>query len=315
MSIFVKTSLGAERDMRLDKKTALAFRPELHTPAQIVEYAKAVDGTGSISHIFIPDIPGGLESIEISTAALAQTRNLKIGSGVIRLLEHDNKILQRRIETIQSISGNRFILGVGTGGAGPNPGDTVRRMLSQLDQLRESFGSTTHPGIQVPETFIATLKQGIAKKAAGHCEGLLLNFCSPEYAKSLVEKVSGIASRPLFACYLKVFYSNSQNTANRLLIDEFAKYDSIESYHEMFVLDGVADAIAESKRSLEFGGTRISDSLLKISLVNAGPDQLTEYVESFRKAGIDLPCIYPYFVRGENHDYKMSVIKRIAESL
>ena len=300
----------------MSERTALALRPELHTPSQIVDYSKAVDEIGSISHVFIPDIPGGLESIEISSAALAQTRSVKIGSGVIRLLEHENKVLLRRLETVQSISGNRFILGVGTGRAAPNPSETIGKMLSQLDELRAGFGGATHiPGISAPETFIATLKHGIATKAAGHCDGLLLNFCSPEYAKGLVEKVSSVAlSRPVFACYLKIFYSNIKSTANRLLIEEFVKYDSISHYHEMFVRNGIAETIAECRKGLESGEIKIPTSLFKISLVNPDPDELRSHIDGFRKAGIDLPCVYPYFVKGESHEYKMSIIKGIAKS-
>ncbi|MGI0079052.1 MAG: LLM class flavin-dependent oxidoreductase [Nitrososphaerales archaeon] len=299
----------------MDKRIALAFRPELHTPSQIVEYAKAVDTIGSVSHIFIPDIPGGLESIEISAAALALTKNLKVGSGIIRLLEHDNRLLQRRLETLQSISENRFILGVGTGRAGTNPKETIVRMLSQLDQLRASFGNASRLGVAIPETFVAALKKGIAKRAAGHCDGLLLNFCSPDYAKSVVDSVNGVRSRPTFACYLKIFYSKKLVVANRLLIDEFVKYDSIDSYHEMFVRDGIAQAIMESRRGLESAESVIPESLLRISLVNPGPDELKEYANNFRKVGIDLPCLYPYFVKEESHEYKMSIISEIARSL
>ncbi len=293
----------------------LALRPALHTPKQIIEYTKTVEEIGSISHVFIPDIPGGLESVEISAGALSCTKSIKIGSGVIRLLEHDGEILQRRLETLQLMSENRFIFGVGTGRPGQKPKETIQNMLSQLDHLRANFGKGSRdPDITFPETFVATLKQGIAQKSVGHAEGLLLNFCSPKYAQRLVDKVSKTSSAtPKFACYLKIFYSERPSIANRLLVEEFAKYDSIETYHGMFVRDGIAEDIAKANRTLESGG-RIPESLLGTSLVNPELDELKRHIEKFKEAGIDLPCVYPYFQTPENHEYKISVIKKIADS-
>ena len=94
------------------ERYAIALRPQVHPPDSIVELAKMLEGESSnISNIFIPDIPGGFESIDIACASLLATKRLKIGSGVIRVLEHDEHLLQRRLETVQSMSRNRFVLG------------------------------------------------------------------------------------------------------------------------------------------------------------------------------------------------------------
>ncbi|HZY95436.1 MAG TPA: hypothetical protein VFE98_11395 [Candidatus Bathyarchaeia archaeon] len=40
---------------------------------------------------------------------------------------------------------------------------------------------------------------------------------------------------------------------------------------------------------------------------------LTAYVNKFRQAGIDLPCLYPYFQPDENETYKISKIEEIVQ--
>jgi alkanesulfonate monooxygenase SsuD/methylene tetrahydromethanopterin reductase-like flavin-dependent oxidoreductase (luciferase family) len=293
------------------------LRPSLYTAKEIMECVKIAEQSGFISHVFIPDIPGGLESVEISAAALAQTRNIKIGSGVIRLLEHDINLLTRRLLTLQTMSENRFILGVGTGAPGGNAAQTILTMLSSVDKLKTSFAAASKDsGTTFPDTFVATLKQRIAFLAQSHADGLLLNFCSPEYAEQLINRVCKQSStRPDFACYLKIFYSPKKNIAERLLVEEFAKYDSIESYHRMFELDDISKEIAGARSALASNVAVIPERLLKVSLANPDSQELKTHVLKFRRAGIQIPCVYPYFERNENSEFKLSIIREISDSV
>jgi len=40
------------------------------------------------------------------------------------------------------------------------------------------------------------------------------------------------------------------------------------------------------------------EKLLRISLANPTKKELVDYVRSFREAGVDLPCLYPYLEPG-----------------
>ena len=55
----------------------------------------------------------------------------------------------------------------------------------------------------------------------------------------------------------------------------------------------------------------LSERLLKISLANPTRKQLADYVNGFRDAGIDLPCLYPYFEGNEDEAFKMSKVEEI----
>ena len=300
------------------EKIGFALRPGVFSPQEIKETAVILDTSHEISDVFVPDHRIWYESLEIAASILALTKNVHAGSGVIRLLEHDPMLLTRRVQTIQAFSSNRFILGVGTGSPGPHPGQSVSAMLERIDDLKKR--SQEFPqGIKPPQIYAATLKPGIAKRAIGRVDGLLLNFCSPRHASSLIEAVKDRRNNNInFACYLKIFYSSkSDDAARRLMLEEFLNYDSTPQYHEMFVQDGTAKAISSLKDNEEWrtGAVELPRELVAVSLANAKSEELVRYVKSFRQAGVTLPVVYPYFPDGEDPKFKLETVKEILKSL
>ena len=300
------------------EKIGFALRPGVFSPQEIKETAVILDTAHGVSDIFVPDHRIWYESIEIVASILALTRNVHAGSGVIRLLEHDPMLLTRRVQTIQATSSNRFILGVGTGSPGPNPGQSVSAMLDRIDELKKRFQEFPQ-GVKPPQVYAATLKVGIAKRAIDRVDALLLNFCSPRHASSLIEKVKDQRNTNInFACYLKIFYSShSDDAARRLMLQEFLNYDSTPQYHDMFVQDGTAKAISTLKENEEWktGRVDLPRELLTVSLANAKSEDLVRYVKSFRQAGVTLPVIYPYFPNSEDSRFKLETVKGILKSL
>jgi alkanesulfonate monooxygenase SsuD/methylene tetrahydromethanopterin reductase-like flavin-dependent oxidoreductase (luciferase family) len=294
---------------------AVAFRSTAISPRTIVELAKRLDNLRSISHVFIPEgSQGGFTSFDICSACLAVSKRLRIGSGVIRILEHDPGLLARRLLTLQRLSDNRFVLGIGTGRAGSDPKLTIHSMVDRLRLARESFEEFVGdlPGVDMPETFIATLRKGIAKAVVGHSDGILLNFCPPEHARDIIRSLGDARRRLIVSCYLKIFYSKDEATANRMLIEEFAGYDHNPSYHKMFESAGVAQEIERAKLSLgSRGNVHPGENLTRISLANPTKTELAAYIGTFREAGVDLPCLYPYFEAGEDDAFKISKVEEM----
>ena len=268
--------------------------------------------------MFIPEGSGsGFRSLDISSACLAVSKRLRIGSGVIRILEHEPEVLASRILTFQELSDNRFVFGIGTGRPSNQPKMTIQSMLDRLQSTRESFGKFTEGSsrLRMPETFIATLRQGIARAVIGDTDGILLNFCSPEYARELVRSLGSDKSRGLrVSCYLKIFFARNGDTAKRMLVEELASYNRNANYHKMFESIGVAEEIARASTTLESkGDVHLDEKLLKISLANPTKKELAGYVSGFRDAGVQLPCLYPYFESGENEAFKMSKVQEIVQ--
>jgi len=277
-----------------------------------------LDQDKRVSRIFVPEGRTSYESVEIASSILGRTKRVSAGNGVIRLLEHDPALLTRRVQTIQAYSENRFFLGVGTGSPGPQPGKTVHSMLERIDELKQGFESFPQ-GVEAPDIFVATLKGTIAARSASKADGLLLNFCSPQHAANLIDSLDASERSNLeLAAYLKIFYSSKKDgTAQRLMLQEFLNYDSTPQYHAMFIQDGTAKEIQElrEREDWKYGKTEMPKELLKVSLANPDKDQLSTYVQSFRKAGITLPVLYPYFPDEERPEFKVNTVKQILDSI
>lgn len=245
---------------------------------------------------------GGPDSIELSAASLAVSKGLHVGSGVFRPLEHDLNQLTRRLVTLQLLSENRYVLGIGTGQPGQNPASKINDLLKRLEEIRNAFSEKS---MSFPETFVATLRPGIARKVARKTDGILLNFCPPEFARGVVEAVERVFSGNIEkACYMKCFFSQSEETATRLAIEEFVKYDMLGHYHEMFEKSGLSQEIQTASRSLQGTNLYYPEKLSRTCPVNPDLDELRRYVSDFRRAGITLPCLYPYFAPHENFEFK-----------
>ena len=142
-------------------QSAVAFRSTVFVPRTIVELVKRLESIRSLSHVFVPEgSQGGFTSLDICSAGLAVTKRLQIGSGVIRILEHDPSLLARRLLTLQQLTDNRFVLGIGTGPAGADPKLTIQSMLDRLRLTRESFAKCVEDmsDVRIPEIFIATIR-------------------------------------------------------------------------------------------------------------------------------------------------------------
>jgi len=284
----------------------------------VIETVRVLDQQGAAYPIFIPDGRSGYESLEIVSAILGQTKSVHAGSGVIRVTEHDPLMLARRLQTMQAFSSNRCFLGVGTGSPGPRPAGAIDSMLKRLDELGRSF-SQFPVGVEPPEVWVAALRLGISRRSMTSADGLLLNFCTPQHVSRLIEGLGAKRPKELgFACYLKLFYSAKNNHgAKRLLVQEFLNYDSMPQYHQMFEQDGTAEALVSFKETEEWKSRdfEVPKKLLRVSLANPQGDELTNYVESFRQAGVGLPVIYPYFPEGEERAFKLETVKRVIESV
>src|SRR5438132_12196677 len=114
------------------EKIGFALRPGVFSALEIKDTAVALELSDKVSRIFVPDMRIGYESLEIASSILGLTKRVRSGSGVIRLLEHDPMLLTRRVQTLQALHSNRFILGVGTGSPGPQPSKTISTMPQRL---------------------------------------------------------------------------------------------------------------------------------------------------------------------------------------
>lgn len=206
------------------------------------------------------------------------------------------------------------MLGIGTGSPGRDPNQTIQRMFSILEETKKAFPTKFNDQlIKIPDVLVASLRAGIAVRSIGRAEGLILNFCSPTYSAQLLSRVKNSGGKmKTIVCYVKIFYSEKDSTADRLLAEEFAKYDRLPQYHAMFERDGVAEQIASMREGLSSETVVVPSSLSRICLANPTSTELYDLIEKFRASGVNAPCVYPYFGSNESAELRRRVMKEIA---
>ena len=165
--------------------------------------------------------------------SLGASRRLIAGTGVIRLHEQDLGTLASRADTLSQGSRNRFVLGVGTGSL------SGRTALDQLVALTKKLRAGYPKAPQIP-IYFAALGPRMVRAAYENADGVLLNFCSPRYASGVISRGAGTRKDAFqVACYVKLFFAESEAESRRMLANEFASYGAIPQYHMMFEAMGI----------------------------------------------------------------------------
>ncbi len=299
-------SLYSESELKrpVTTSTGLALRSTVFSPDLMLRVAKEVDG--SFSHLWFPAV-SAINPFDLCAVSLKATKQLKAGTGVIRLHEYDLETLAKRVVDLSRSSGNRFVLGVGTGSL------TGRRAIDQLTGLTRRLWST-HPEMFDVPLYYAALGPRMVRAAFQEADGVLLNFCSPLYASTVIHRQSSPSKGDFrVACYVKLFFAEADDDARQMLADEFIHYDAIPQYHKMFGAMGVAGAIQGFRDGSPVLEQQLSGPISEISLSNPGQGEVLELLGRFREVGVDTPVIYPY-VKGSD-DYKLHLTQRLRDWL
>jgi alkanesulfonate monooxygenase SsuD/methylene tetrahydromethanopterin reductase-like flavin-dependent oxidoreductase (luciferase family) len=232
------------------------------------------------TELSIPDLEPitGRDPFVLSAVALAATERLKAGSGVAGTIFHTARHLAMRAATLQEQSDGRFVLGVGVSHRGfadvvgvAYPASPLAHTRAYCDELRDlrsrlAFGD----GFPV---WLAALGQRMAAVAAGHADGLLLNWVSPEWtARTITEATAVAGTRPTTGVLLRVDHPDAlRHAADRYLT-------LFTSYARHFAGQGLADADA-------------------VAAATCGPADdpvaLSRRIAAYHEAGADIVCVYP----------------------
>jgi len=284
--------------------TGLALRSTVFSPDLVLRIAKEVDG--SFSSLWFPAV-SAIDPFDLCARSLGATKQLKAGTGVVRLQELDLDSLAKRVVDLSRASGDRFILGVGTGALiGPSA-------VIQLADLTRRFRST-HPEVFDVPIYFAALGPRMVRSAFQEADGVLLNFCSPQYASDVIHRQSlPKDSRFRVAGYVKLFFAESDVDASRMLAEEFIHYDAVPQYHTMFQSMGVAGIIEGFGDRSRAPEQLVKGPISQVSLSNPGRGEVLELLGRFREAGVETPVVYPY-VKGTD-DYKLRLVQRLRDWL
>ena len=278
-------------------KVGLALRGGQFPPALVGRIASRLNDW-RFSSIWFNDSPGVLD---ISGFILGSSRKTKAATGILRIAEYDIKVLAGRVAALNQASGNRFILGVGTGQS------TGESAIKQLVDNTEKFRAEYPDKETSPAVYFSALRSKMTRAAFEHADGVLLNFAPAAFIEKVIPK--DVEPRKGFqvAGYVKLFFSKSDEQAKKMLIDEFAAYNSRGHYHNMFVAMGLDKLIDEAKAN---PGKALPEELLESSLYNPSMKEVARLFGRMAKAGMDLPVVSLY-AEGEPA-YKLQVVRQLA---
>lgn len=188
--------------------------------------APAVEDAGC-SFFWSNDIPGG-SSFDVLAAAAGVTRAIRLANGVVPIDRVPPAEWPDRIERV-GLLGDRFWPGIGSGG-----------IAHPLEQMREAI-TDIRAGTGRP-VVIGALRTNMRRLAAEHADGVLLNWLTPEAARSRRDEIRAIReaagnARPFMtAAFVRVAIGDDSIARLR---HEAAKYERFPSYTKHFAEMGV----------------------------------------------------------------------------
>ncbi|NAY82241.1 MAG: hypothetical protein GU362_05095 [Thaumarchaeota archaeon] len=272
----------------------LALRPEVFKPLEILKIAENIFS----KYFFIPDVSNEIDPIQLSFSILLKNKETMAGPGVIRINEMQLNELIRQIKTINELVENRFFLGVGLGSVKEDVSQAISSMREKILKIVQETGV---------KIFVATLREGLAKKVKDISDGIILNFSTFEHAKR-VSSVFKYENKKVIS-YFKIFIGQTQDAAIHMAINELQKYASFPQYYELFKKEGVIEDILalyskreEAIRNLQAKG---------VIAINPSPDFIKNVSDVFYKNGVDVLALYPYFSPTYNYDKRFAFLKEV----
>ncbi len=270
----------------------LSLRPEVFKPSETVKLAEEL----SSQYFFIPDVSRDVDPIQLSFSILLKNSKAMAGPGVVRINELQIDELIRQIKTINDIAENRFFLGVGLGSVKEDVGSAIVEMSKRIVEVKRSTNT---------RVFVATLREGLAKKVRDISDGIILNFSTFDHAR----RVSSVfkAENRVVVSYYKIFVAQTFDAAAYMAVNELQKYSGFPQYLELFKKESIIEDISSlySKREEALKNLQAKGVLA----VNPSTDFIKSVSEVFYKNGIDILAVYPYFSSAYSYDKRFAYLK------
>lgn len=279
--------------------TAFALRDPLPWP----DFAGLVREGESLGYraVFLPEI-AGRDALAALMGLAGETQRLMLGTGIVPMTSREVRLTAMGAATVQERSGNRMILGLGTGRAGAGALD---RLSEQLAALRVTLAGPAGRGLSLAlaapvPLWIAALGPRAVALAGRMADGVLLNWCSPERvaeARAAIRVAAEQAGRDpddvTIAVYIRASVATDPTAALAALKRAFGEYASYGSYARQFAGMGMGEEAAAAATSFTAGRTDdILDEVIERICLLGDAGAARDRVAAYREAGADLPVVY-----------------------
>ncbi len=313
--------------------------------ADLVEIAVAAEAAGAES-VWVPE-GGGRDALSLLAAFAGATSRLKLATGILPIFSRTPAVTAMSATGMAAISGDRFVLGLGTG-HGPvvenTHGIPYSKPLARMEEtvaivkglLRgESVDESGHhfavsgarlgratAGVSTP-VYVAALGPKMITLSGRMADGVLLNWTAAEHiagsVATLLQAARAAGRDPASvdaAGYVRtaVITGDEEPAIRKSLQAQIAGYAGHPYYRNFFVSTGFGREMDEAERALGAGDAESAADAISVQMqsqvaVVGSAEQCREEIERRRGLGLALPVVAPFAVDDDVKGAYMRVIK------
>ncbi|MEM0349273.1 MAG: LLM class flavin-dependent oxidoreductase [Candidatus Caldarchaeum sp.] len=326
-----------------DEELGLCIRSVDLTPQQFIEVAKRAEELG-YSSLWMTEEMARASPIMLTAAAL-HTRRIKLGTAILNIFARTPMSTAMEAATLQELSQDRFILGLGVGGPditrrghGADISNPVQKMSEYIEIVRKFLTgerlqySGRHyrvDGVRLwlknprpTQIYVAALNPGMLTLAGEKADGIILNLFDPRAAdyvnKSINKglKNSHDPNRPFKKTSFVLAAASRKQDSLAALKRSVAFYLSSPAYRRIMREAGHRDAVERFAAALETRGRDAAfesldeDVVESVSIFCDG--DIGEQLKRYRQAEVT-PIIYPQPRPGNEYQDIMAIASAAVE--
>ncbi|MGH2679644.1 MAG: LLM class flavin-dependent oxidoreductase [Actinomycetota bacterium] len=287
-------------ELRQPRGTAFTIRDPLPW-SDLAAIAREGEALG-YEAVLLPET-GARDTLATLAGLAADTERLLLGTGVIPLAARTSKLAAMAAATVQERSGGRHVLGVGTGGPAPGALDRLRTYVEEIRALigEDAPGAALRLPLPAPvPIWIAALGPRATRLAGEIADGVILNWCTPERvadARDAIRAAAAAAGRDpdavTIAAYVRAAFSDRAEEALLAAAAEYASYPPYARQFEAMGVDVAPEAVVDAV------------------CLHGDPSRSSDRLDAYRRAGADLPVVYPVLAPGEGPDASIAVLRTL----
>lgn len=264
----------------------------------------------------------GLEAFALLGAVAGAAPGLGLGTGVVPMQVRTPPLLAMAAATLQALNPEReVLLGVGVSspvvagqwhGAGypSRPVAQLREFVALLReclsgrrvtfagdyyQVRDFYLRVELPGRR-PRIVVGALGPAMLRMAGEHADGVLLNYLPASHVPWCVEQVRRGGDATVYA-NVHVGVGDAGAAATRSRFDLYS-YAVVDAYAHHFARAGFSDAVQQVRAAHLAGDRRaalaaVPDEMIDAINIVGDERHVRDAVAAYRRAGVDVPVIYP----------------------
>ena len=288
----------------------------------------------------------GRDSLSQLASIATATSRIVVGTGILPIYSRTPLVTAMSAAGLASVSGGRFILGLGVGNRPATEAGHGVRFSRPLDRLREMIyivrrllqgeevtfrGKALHvteaslgdaaPKEKVP-IYIAALGPRMLRLAGEMADGVLLSWAASSYLKEAIRQVrEGAVSAGrdpddvVISGYVRVAVADDPDSigaARSALQREIGRYAGNPFYRTFFRQMGFEAEMAAAEQALARGDVAGAEAAITpamqdhLALLGSG-GECREELERIREAGLQQPVIAPFAVGDHAPSYRRAI--------